>query len=310
VRRITGTALAALTALAIWVPAASATFHLIQVREVYPGSVANPGSEYVELQMWAADQNFVAGHILRTYNAAGAVAGSDAFPAEVPRGADQSTLVLATPAAEAEFGFTADAPLASSSLDPGGGAVCWESIDCVSWGALSGSLPSPAGSPATPAGIPDGMALRRAIAAGCATLLEPIDDRDNSAADFSAVFPAPRPNSVAPSERPCGGAAGGGGGPAVSAHDAPQTVLKGKPPRRSRDRTPTFRFAADEAGAGFECSLDRRRFSRCRSPFTAKPLSTGAHRFRVRARDGSSLVDPSPASYAFRVLPRRRVSGL
>jgi hypothetical protein len=310
VRRIAGTALAALTALAIWVPAASATFHLMQIREVYPGSVANPGSEYVELQMWAADQNFVAGHILRTYNAAGAVTASDAFPADVPRGADQSTLVLATPAAEAEFGFTADAALAPSSLDPSGGAVCWESIDCVSWGTFSGSLPGPAGSPATPAGIPDGMALRRAITAGCATLLEPIDDRDNSAADFSAVFPAPRPNSVAPSERPCGGAAGGGGGPVVSGHDAPQTSLKGKPPRRSRDRTPTFRFGADEPGAGFECALDRRRFARCSSPFTTRPLSTGAHRFRVRARDDSGLVDPSPASYAFKVLPRRRVSGL
>lgn len=78
-------------------PAAEATFHLMQIREVYPGSVASPGSEYVELQMWAEGQNDVAGHVLRTYAASGAVTGTDAFSADVPRGADQSTMVLATP---------------------------------------------------------------------------------------------------------------------------------------------------------------------------------------------------------------------
>ncbi len=105
--------------------------------------------------------------------------------------------------------------MAPNQLDPAGGAVCWaETIDCVSWGSFSGSLTSPAGSPATPSGIPDGMALRRTISPGCATLLEPTDDRDNSAADFSPVFPSPRPNSVAPTERACGsGTQQGSGGP-------------------------------------------------------------------------------------------------
>jgi hypothetical protein len=301
----------ALLGLAIWAPAAGATFHLMQIREVYPGSLANPGSEYVELQMWAEDQNHVAGHLLRTYDAAGTVTGSDAFPADVPRGADQSTMVLATPEAEAEFGFTADAALTPSGrLDPAGGAVCWESIDCVSWGSFAGSLPSPAGSPAAPAGIPDGMALRRTIAPGCATLLESLDDRDNSAADYPPACPAPPPNSVAPAERACQGAGGGvgggaGGGPSQATPGAPDTSLRHGPPKRSWDRTPSFRFGADEPGAGFECRLDARPFRACRSPFTAPPLATGPHRFRVRAEDDSGAVDPSPASYRFRVLPRR-----
>jgi hypothetical protein len=307
VRRILAMALVATAALAAGPPAASATFHLISIREVYPGSVVNPNSEYVELQMWAADQNHVAGHVLRTYDAAGAVTGTDSFAADVPRGADQSTIVLATPEAEAEFGFSADAAISPPGrLDPSAGAVCWESIDCVAWGSFGGgSLPSPT---APAAVIPDGMALRRSIAAGCATLLEPTDDHD-SGADFSPAFPGPRPNSVPPSERACGAGGGGGavdGGPGPAGRDAPETTLRRKPRKRSHDRTPTFRFAADHADASFECAIDRRRFRDCRSPFTTKPLAPGRHRFRVRARDGSGPIDPSPASYSFVVLPKER----
>jgi hypothetical protein len=309
VRRMVATVLVASAALAVGAPAASATFHLISIREVYPGSLANPGSEYVELQMWADDQNHVAGHVLRTYDAAGAVTGTDSFPADVPRGANQSTIVLATPQAEAEFGFLGDAAISPSGrLDPSGGAVCWESIDCVAWGSFSGSLPSPT-SPSV--AIADGMALRRSIATGCASLLEPTDDHDSSA-DFSPAFPGPRPNSVPPSERACGAAGGGGPGggtPGPGGRNAPQTSLRGKPPKRSGDRTPSFRFSADEAGAGFECAIDRRRFRPCRSPFTSKPLAPGRHRFRVRAHDGSGQTDPSPASYSFVVLPGGSASG-
>jgi len=311
-RRLTTAAALALTALAATAPAASATFHLMQIREVYPGSVASPSAEYVELQMWAPDQNHVAGHVLRTYDASGAVTGSDSFLADVPRGADQSTMVLATPEAEAALGFIADASLAPSGrLDPSGGAVCWESIDCISWGDFTGSLPSPAGTPAAASGIPEGMALRRTIAPGCATLLEPGDDHDNSAADFAPVFPAPRPNSVVPAEHDCVGgtaAAGGGAGPAApGGHNpagTPRTRLLGRPPRRSRDRTPTFRFGADEAVNRFECRIDGAPFRRCVSPFTARRLSPGHHIFRVRARDDTEVADPSPVRFGFAVLPR------
>lgn len=300
----------ALAGLAGLAPAASATFHEISIREVYPGSSANQGAEYVELQMWSAGQNHVATHVLRTYDAAGAIVATNGFGADVPAGANQSTIVLATPEAEAQFGIVADAPLSpSDQLKPAGGAVCWESLDCVSWGNFSGSLPSPAGSPASPSGIADEMALRRTIAPGCATLLEPTDDHDNAAADFSAVFPGPRPNSVAPSERPCGGAdegqAGGGLGSAGNP-EAPQTTLKRKPPHKTHDRTPSFRFTADEAGSTFQCKLDAKPFRPCRSPFTAAKLPLGGHTFKVRARDDSGLLDPSPASYSFRVIAKRR----
>jgi hypothetical protein len=297
---------------------AVATFHLMQIREVYPGSAASPEAEYVELQMWTSGQNLVEGHVLRSYDAAGNVTGTSSFTHDVSANANQSTLLLATPQAEAQFGMAADASFAAGSLSPAAGAVCWETIDCVSWGGFGGTLPSPAGSPAAPGGIPDGMALRRSTAAGCATLLDPADDNDESAADFALVAPSPRPNSVAPTEHSCatagsgGGAPGGGGSGAGGGSGGAggegagtlDTLLRHKPPLHTHDRTPSFRFTASEPGAGFECKVDTKPYRRCSSPFTTKPLSLGRHRFRVRARTDTE-VDATPASWAFRVIPTR-----
>lgn len=295
-----------LCGLAVAAPPASATFHEMSIREVYPGSSAEPTAEYVELQMWHAGQNLVGQHTLRTYSAGGAPTAT-VLPSGVSGDANQSTVLIATPEAESRFsGITADAPLASTDqLNPAGGAVCWEEIDCVAWGSFSGALPSPAGPPAAPAGIPDGMALRRTIAPGCSTLLEPTDDRDNSAADFSAVFPNPRPNSTAPTEFACGPTGGGSGGTGgQNRRGAPQTFLRHKPPHTTRDRTPTFRFSSNEPGSRFQCKLDSKPFRPCRSPFVAQRLPLGSHTFRVRARDESDNLDPSPASWRFRVLAK------
>jgi len=301
--------IAVLTALALQALPASAlaTFHEMSIREVYAGT---PESQYVELQMWAAGQNLVGGHVLKTYNSSGGTTSTSTFAGDVPNGANQSTILLATPGAEAEFGVAADTSLAAGSLDPNGGAVCWENLDCVSWGSFggfAGAAPSPTGTPA-PA-IPAGMALRRTIAPGCATLLEPTDDHDNSAVDFSAVFPAPRPNSVAPSERRCPGSSESpfgvvpGGG--TSKKGGPQTSLRRKPGKRIHDRTPTFRFASSESDSTFQCKLDGKPFRSCRSPFTTKQLALGQHTFKVRARDDSGKLDPSPASYGFKVVAKK-----
>ncbi len=298
----------ALATIGLWAPSAMATFHEMSIREVYAGSALEPANEYVELQMWRSGQNLVGTHVLRTYGPGGGEIKANVLPSNVPGDANQSAILIASAEAASNFGVDVDAELTpSNQLDPNGGAVCWEAIDCVSWGSFSGSLPSPAGTQAQ--AIPSEMALRRTIAPGCPTLLEPTDDRDNSAVDFSAVFPSPRPNSVAPSERACaaaGGQQGGAGGPGGQAgRGAPQTSLKRKPPRKSHDRTPTFRFAADETGSTFQCKLDSKPFRACRSPFTTARLSPGSHTFKVRARDDSGRLDPSPASYPFKVSAKR-----
>ncbi len=310
-RRGASTAGLVLALLTLGVQPAFATFHDVLIREVYAGSSGQPDSRYVELQMFEQGQNFVAGHSIDFFDATGASVDSVPFPSEVPGGADQSTLLAATPAAEAEFGIAADVGFAPGLLSPAGGAVCWESLDCVAWGSFAGPTPSPVGQPAVPAGIPAGMALRRTIAPGCPTLLESSDDHNNSAADFSVVFPGPRPNSVKPSEHACESSAGGAGaggkvgsGPQSQSGRPPRTTLERKPAKRTRDRTPTFRFDSNEAKARFECKLDGGRFKSCRSPFTTRRLQLGRHSFKVRARDSSGKADPSPAAYSFKVIPR------
>jgi len=303
------TAIVALFGLLL-APAAGATFHLIQVREVYLGSALAPESRYVELQMYASGQDLVKGHALRTYDGTGKPIDTSTLSADVPGDASQSTILLASPAAEAEFGVTADFPLASASaLSAAGGAACWEGLDCVSWGSFKGSLPSPAGTPAAAGGIPPGSALRRTVARGCATSLDTADDSDSSADDFALVAPQPRPNAVAPTEQLCASAGGspygptGGGG--EPNHGTPQTTLRRKPPKRSADRTPTFRFGADEDKARFQCKIDKAAYKTCRSPFTSRKLGFGAHVFKVRAIDSDGRLDPSPASYRFQVVRKR-----
>jgi len=315
-RRGAAQATAAALLLAAVLPApAWATFHLISIREIYPGSTAAPDSEYVELQMYAPGQNFVAGHQLKTYDASGTALATTTFPADVANGENQRTVLLATPGAEAAFNVGADATMSPNQIDPAGGAVCWETLDCVSWGGFSGALPSPAGSPAAPGGIADGMALRRTIAPGCPTALESGDDHDDSAADFTSVFPAPRANSASPSEHICPGsesaeggffAGGGAGGPSHGGGArGPRTKLRQRPPRRTTDRTPTFGFIGGGRRSTFQCKLDRQSFRACHSPFTARRLALGRHVFRVRARDSSGKLDRSPARWAFRVIARR-----
>lgn len=310
--QLAATVLAFASIFALAASSASATFHEMSIREVYPAG----DSSYVELEMWAGGQNFVGGHHLVAYNSAGSPTDNFKFAANVPNGANQSTIV----AADTDYPLTfdemppPDETDPSLDLSPAGGAVCWSEgspPDCVSWGGFSGggALPSPTGSPAAPGGVPVGMALRRSIDAGCPTFLEPTDDHDNSAADFSVVFPAPRPNSVAPSERPCPRSSGGqqseGNGGEASQRGAPQTTLRRRPPRRTRDRTPTFRFVSDEPGSTFQCKLDGKPYRSCHSPFTTKSLALGRHTFKVRARDNSGKLDPSPASYRFKVVAKK-----
>jgi hypothetical protein len=198
-------------AAAFFAPPASAIFHLMKVREVYPGSAAAPTSDFVVLQMTSSGQNFVGGHEITTYGASGSLSATVPMGQSVDEGADQSTILLAGSGYAAAFssGPVADFTDADLDLNPDGGAVCFPDglpPDCVSWGSFTppvGGLPSPSGPNASPSGITDGMALTRAISAGCATLLEAGDDTGSSAADFAETSPTPRANSTPPSEHAC-----------------------------------------------------------------------------------------------------------
>src|SRR5262245_14048363 len=191
---------------------AGASFHEMKIREISAGT-GPANSSYVEIQMYAPFQQYLSlGAHLLTCSAA--CSGINAFNgpfADVASGANQSTVVFGDsglPSASKDI----NVPSLSLDIIAAGGALCYLSEpgynDCVSWGNFSAnetlvaSYGTSAGTPA-PALVP-GMALRRSISAGCASELQPSDDTDNSAADFAVTTPNPRPNSLAPTETPCG----------------------------------------------------------------------------------------------------------
>jgi plastocyanin len=92
--------------------------------------------------------------------------------------------------------------------------------------------------------------------------------------------------------------------PAALSPAPPQTKITAEPGAKTRDRTPSFRFSATLPGAAFQCSVDRKPFKACRSPYATPPLKPGRHTFRVAAA-ASGLTDPTPASWTFKVVARK-----
>jgi hypothetical protein len=219
---------------------ASATFHLMKIREVATGSGAN--TSFVELQMYAPVQQFLAGHQITVYNGT-ALTSTYTFPAlpvpTVVNGASQSTILVGDSGAAGSPDFTQ----AGFVLNPGAGAACFDAIpvDCVGWGTgTTATLPGTVGSPA--AALTSTMALRRSIQPGCPTLLEAADDTDNSATDFSLQAPMPRNNSVTPTEVAC--ASSGGGAPPTYA-PAPGTYTPAKKKKcKKHKKKPSGAYAA------------------------------------------------------------------
>jgi hypothetical protein len=196
---------ATLVASACWTVPARADHHLIKLREVYPGSVAQPTAQYVMLQMYALGQTMVGTHAstVTIYDEAGANPQVFTFVSNVSNGASQSTILVGTAAVLTAFGVTPDLTMSSAVISPAGGKACFDAIpeDCVAWGAYTGATTG-VGSPVAPTGIPDGMAIRRRIdnpahnPPGDPSLLDTNDDTDDSATDFAVVAPNPIPNST------------------------------------------------------------------------------------------------------------------
>jgi hypothetical protein len=273
---------------------AQATFHLIKVREVHPGT--NDDS-YVELQMFAAGQSLLSGHSMTVYNAGGSLVHSSTFSSSVPNSANQQTVLIGDTRVQEAFGVAPDLVDSGLAISAAGGAACWNAggipADCVAWGNFSGGAALQAatgtsvGSPVSPTGIAAGKAIQRTIEPGCPTLLEESDDSDNSATDFSEVTPAPRNDSSPISEHTCAG--------------APNTAIDDKPALRSNSSSAEFTYEAPTA-TSYECKLDAAPFSACPigGPVEYAGLADGSHTFQVRGVNASG-PDPTPASYSWTV---------
>jgi len=86
---------------------------------------------------------------------------------------------------------------------------------------------------------------------------------------------------------------------------APETTITRGPKDKTKKKTATFEFTANEPGATFECSLDGKPFAACSSPDTLK-VKKGKHSFAVRAADAGGNVDGSPASDGWKVKKKKR----
>lgn len=285
----------AVAALLTAAPAAQATFHEILVREVHAGGADN--DSYVVLQAYTASQHLLSGHTLTAYNASGASIGTFTFGGSVANGQNQMTVLVADTAYATGFPSAPapDGTAATFNLSPAGGAVCWAGLDCMAWGNFSGTTSPSSGTPADPAGIPAGTALRRTIAPGCATLLELGDDTNVSINDFADATPNPRANSSPIVETTC------------APSQAPNTTIGNpKPASRTNSTEAQLTFTATPAaGASFECKLDAAPgFTACSSPASYTGLSGGegtSHTFQVRAVHPTTGTDASPANHTWTV---------
>jgi hypothetical protein len=88
---------------------------------------------------------------------------------------------------------------------------------------------------------------------------------------------------------------------AATDNKPPNATLGKKPKKRTTKRRAKFTFSSSEAGSHFKCKLDRKPYTPCSSPFV-KRVKPGKHRFRVEAIDAAGNVDPTPASYRWKVL--------
>jgi len=77
----------------------------------------------------------------------------------------------------------------------------------------------------------------------------------------------------------------------------PETSIDAGPPRNSHRGSATFTVSS-EAGATFECRLDGHAWGECGQ---VAGLSDGNHIMRARAKDRAGNVDPSPASWSWRI---------
>jgi large repetitive protein len=289
-RRASLAATLALLAISACLPAsAQASFHLIDVREVYPGSAAAPESSYVELQMYEGGQSLVNGHGVTLYGSTGTSLGTLSFGSDLGGSpGSQRTILVGDTGVQAAFGVTPDLSDAGFNIPASGGAACWAgSIDCVAWGNFSGSTPSPVGTPVDGSGIPDGMAVRRSISGGtCTNLLDAGDDTDDSAGDFSDATPAPQSYGTVSTPPAC-----------TAPPSPPSAIIDTKPANPTKTTSAAFSFHSSPAGATFECKLDLGSFGACDSGTVSYPgpLSEAGHAFQVKATNGNGTG--SPASY-------------
>jgi len=192
---------------------AFASFHLMAVQEVFPGTLDAPQAQYVVLRMTSSGQGIVNGTFIDVQDAAGNVLGRfGTFDHNVGNGGGLGctypncpAILIGTSAAQTLLGFAfdqiVDGQAGRVALPRSGGRICFRSsagsaVDCVAWGSYSApnTVPAPTingcdadfGAPA-PALSPDRALTRVAFSCGIKT----------NVSDFALLFPHPVANNGA-----------------------------------------------------------------------------------------------------------------
>jgi hypothetical protein len=140
------------------------------------------------------------------------------------------------------------------------------------------------------------------LAAGLTTdflgALRPVDGngdgiarRDQGAFEYQ---PPPRPVDECPVMAMCAF-------PPPADTTAPQTTIAKGPGKKLAKGKAKFSFASSEAGSRFECKLDGKKVTACKSPKRYSGLKSGRHTFKVWATDAAGNKDPTPAKRRFQV---------
>ncbi len=86
----------------------------------------------------------------------------------------------------------------------------------------------------------------------------------------------------------------------------PDTQITKGPKDKTKKKTATFEFSANEPGVTFNCVLDgKQEFKACTSPLTVK-VKKGKHTFQVQARDTAGNLDATPATDSWKVKKKRK----
>ena len=93
----------------------------------------------------------------------------------------------------------------------------------------------------------------------------------------------------------------------------PKTKITKKPKKKIKTRKSRVKVKvsfSSEAGASFECRLDKAAFKPCTSPYSAKAKSKAGkgkkHTISVRAIDAAGNVEAKPATVKFTVVKKKK----
>jgi hypothetical protein len=89
---------------------------------------------------------------------------------------------------------------------------------------------------------------------------------------------------------------------APAAGTPPDTTIATKPAASSTSTDASFSFTSTVADSTFTCTVDGAS-SPCTSPKSLTGLAVGPHTFSVAAKNAAGDTDPTPASYAWTVVP-------